>query len=215
MSADTKFDSGAVRSGDAAHLDFTSIPLIGLLAVARTSGEGADKYGRYNYMKGMPVHDLLNHVLRHIILYLLGDRSEPHLPHAAWGLLAAIQSQALDPELSAPHLLSPGATLGPDMKALMESSAPGLKALRESGHFQDGDWCLHDLPEVHRVLDCRKAVRETEDHIVRTRLESDARREYLEKNAVDDEGMLVLPSKRKPYTGFYVDSDGSLNRGNI
>ena len=153
MSADTKFDSGAVRSADAAHLDFTSLPLIGLLAVARTSGEGAEKYGRYNYMKGMPVHDLLNHVLRHIILFILGDRSEPHLEHAAWGLLAAIQSHTLDPEVSAPHLLGPGATITPTMREHMAEEAPVLAARRRENQVRNPvPWFTSMLPEVVNLL---------------------------------------------------------------
>ena len=58
----------------------------------------------------MPVHDLLNHALRHVYLYLSGDRSEAHLPHAAWGLLAAIHSETLWPHLNAHTLRGPGCT---------------------------------------------------------------------------------------------------------
>jgi hypothetical protein len=44
--------------------------------------------------------DLLNHALRHIYRFLDGDRSEPHLAHAAWNVLAAIHSHARWPELN-------------------------------------------------------------------------------------------------------------------
>ena len=150
--SDAKPSTGAVRSSDANHLDFASLPLIGLIGVARTAAEGAAKYGRFNYMLGFPVHDLLNHAIRHIVMFLLGDRSEPHLEHAAWGLMAAIQQNTLDPELSAPFLLGPGATLTPAMKANIELNAPDLAARREAGVFAEiGEWTLAGLTEVQAI----------------------------------------------------------------
>lgn len=103
-----KFTTGAVRSSDAEATRYDLISPIGLEAVARTCAEGAAKYSDFNWERGMPVHDLLNHALRHIYKYLGGDRSEEHLPHAAWGLLAAIHSEALWPDLNAGTLRGPG-----------------------------------------------------------------------------------------------------------
>ncbi len=103
-----KFATGAVRSSDAEATRYDLISPIGLEAVARTCAEGAAKYSDYNWERGMPVHDLLNHALRHIYQYLAGDRSEDHLPHAAWGLLAAIHSEKLWPHLNAGTLRGPG-----------------------------------------------------------------------------------------------------------
>ena len=134
-------DARAVRSADANHLDFTSIPLVGLIGVARAAAEGGAKYGRYNYMLGFPVHDLLNHAIRHVVMFLLGDRSEPHLEHAAWGLLAAVQSYALDPDLSAPFLLGPGARLSDVLRARLDAEASDLVARRAAGEFDGaGEW---------------------------------------------------------------------------
>jgi hypothetical protein len=95
-----RYGSGAVRSSDAEATRYDLISPIGLEAVAKTCAEGAAKYSDFNWEAGMPVNDLLNHALRHVYQYLAGDRSEPHLPHAAWGLLAAIHSEALWPELN-------------------------------------------------------------------------------------------------------------------
>jgi hypothetical protein len=105
-----KFQTGAVRSSDAEATRYDLVSPIGLEAVARTCAEGAAKYGDWNWEKGMPVHDLLNHALRHIYQYLSGDRSEDHLPHAAWGLLAAIHSEALWPHLNDGTLRGAGCT---------------------------------------------------------------------------------------------------------
>jgi hypothetical protein len=160
MSDDAKTATGAVRSADADHLDFCSMPIIGVIAVARTSYEGGQKYGRYNYMKGFSAHNLLNHALRHQNLFLLGDRSEPHLEHAAWGLLAAIQSLTLNPELSAPHLLGPGATIPPAMESLLNREAPEKAEKRKSGFFgRLADWATNLVPEVMLITKARNDQR--------------------------------------------------------
>ena len=108
MSETKTFNTGAVRSSDAEATRYDLISPVGLEAVARTCAEGASKYGDFNWERGMPVHDLLNHAIRHIYKYLSGDRSEPHLPHAAWGLLAAIHSETLWPDMNNGTLRRPG-----------------------------------------------------------------------------------------------------------
>ena len=157
--ADSKFSTGAVRSGAVAHLSFTSLPMVGLIALARTAGEGAAKYGRFNYLLGMPVHDLLDHVFAHLVNYCSGDRTEPHLAHAAWGLLAAIQSQVLDPDLSAPHTLGPGSTITDAMRDHLAKNAADLAERRKSGEFDGlGNWNIADLPEVRTLLAARELI---------------------------------------------------------
>ncbi len=106
-----EFDTGAVRSTDADETRYDLITPIGLAALARTYAEGSRKYSDFNWERGMPVHDLLNHAIRHIFVYLSGDRSDDHLPHAAWNLLAAIHSEACWPELNHQHLRGPGCTV--------------------------------------------------------------------------------------------------------
>lgn len=103
-----KFETGAVRSGDAEATRYDLISPVAMQSLAETYAEGAAKYGDFNWEKGFPVHDVLNHALRHIFKYLSGDRSEPHLPHAFWNLGAAIHSDALWPYLNAGHLRGPG-----------------------------------------------------------------------------------------------------------
>lgn len=103
-----QFDTGAVRSRDADATRYDLISPIAMEALAATYAEGAEKYSEFNWERGLPAHDLLNHTLRHIYKFLSGDRSEPHLPHAAWGIMAAIHSHAMWPELNAPHLRSAG-----------------------------------------------------------------------------------------------------------
>jgi|GEM_PF-996324 len=102
--------TGAKRSADADSERWDLISPIGLKAVAETCREGANRYGDFNWESGFAAHDLLNHSLRHQYLFLGGDRSEPHLAHAAWNLLAAIHSIELWPHLNEGHLRGPGCT---------------------------------------------------------------------------------------------------------
>lgn len=104
----TKFATGAVRSADRAKQRYDLISPIGLRQLAETCHEGAEKYSDFNWEKGMPVHDLLNHAVAHIYAYLSGDRSEPHLAHGAWNLFAAMHSEELWPELNEGHLREAG-----------------------------------------------------------------------------------------------------------
>lgn len=95
-----KYVSGAVRSSDAEGTRYDLISPIGLAAVAAACAEGAAKYGDYNWEKGMPANDLINHALRHIYLFLSGNRDECHLGHAAWNVIGAIHSLEVWPELN-------------------------------------------------------------------------------------------------------------------
>lgn len=103
-----KFGTGAVRSSTFEEFRYDLVSPIGLREVARACAEGSQKYSDYNWERGMPVHDLLNHAIAHIYQFLAGDRSEPHLGHAGWNLLAAIHSHELWQHLNDGHLREPG-----------------------------------------------------------------------------------------------------------
>lgn len=95
-----KYVSGAVRSSDAELTRYDLISPIGLAAVAAACAEGAAKYSAYNWERGMPATDMLNHAIRHIYLFLAGDRSEDHLGHAGWNVIGAIHSLEVWPDLN-------------------------------------------------------------------------------------------------------------------
>lgn len=108
-------EDAAINILEAIRLEVTGEPLqvstprglsyCGLARLAETYKEGADKYGDHNWLKGFPVSDLMNHALRHLLMWLDGDRSDSHLPHAAWGVFAAIHSYEKWPHLNAGKLL--------------------------------------------------------------------------------------------------------------
>ncbi len=150
---DANFGTGAVRSADVDHLDFSSLPLIGLLGVINVGGNGGIKYGRHNYAKGMPVHVTLNHVAIHLIRYLLGDRTEDHLSKVAWGAMVANQTAVLQPELADPYLLGPGASLTAALLAEMDAGKEERDRRRQAGEFESlFNWTLGDMPEVQEII---------------------------------------------------------------
>lgn len=94
----TKFSTGAVRSTDANSTRYDLISPVGLRRIAETYAEGAKKYGDNNWQKGMPASDTMNHAIRHLNLWLSGDKTEDHLAHAAWNLIAIMHFEELKPE---------------------------------------------------------------------------------------------------------------------
>lgn len=95
----TTFSTGAVRSADAETVRYDLITPIGLRRLAETCAEGARKYGDFNWQKGIPASQMLNHAVRHIYLWLEGDVGEDHLAHAAWNILGVCHFEEAMPEM--------------------------------------------------------------------------------------------------------------------
>lgn len=96
----TQFSTGAVRSSDKANVRYDLISPIGIRRLAETMEEGRKKYGYFNWERGMPIGDILNHAIAHIYAYLEGKPTgEDDLAHAAWGLFAAMHMEETHPNL--------------------------------------------------------------------------------------------------------------------
>lgn len=97
----TQFETGAVRSSDKANVRYDLISPIGMRRLAETMEEGRKKYGYFNWERGMPIGDILNHAIAHIYAYLEGKPTgEDDLAHAAWGLFAAMHMEETHPNLA-------------------------------------------------------------------------------------------------------------------
>lgn len=94
-----RFATGAVRGTDANDTRYDLISPHILTALAATYAEGSRKYGDTNWLRGIPSQDLLNHALRHLVLWQQGDDAEDHLAHAIWNLGSIIHFQKTRPEL--------------------------------------------------------------------------------------------------------------------
>lgn len=102
----TQFETGAVRSSDKANVRYDLVSPIGMRRLAETMEEGRQKYGYFNWERGMPIGDILNHALAHIYAYLEGKPTgEDDLAHAAWNLFAAMHMEETHPTIQ--HQLRP------------------------------------------------------------------------------------------------------------
>ncbi len=77
---------------------FSMIPQLALLEVAKTFTYGANKYGKFNYSKGMEMLRLLDAAQRHINQCLRGEDIDEesqcfHLSNAVSSLLMALEGQ--------------------------------------------------------------------------------------------------------------------------
>ena len=95
----TEFNTGAVRDMKGGKGDMLSLPMDALLRLSIHYQEGAKKYGRFNYLKGIPVSSFLDSAERHLAKYIAGWDDEDHLAAAAFNILGALQMEETLPEM--------------------------------------------------------------------------------------------------------------------
>lgn len=97
MEQGKRFNKGKLRQSIA--------PFGALHQVMAVAEFGAEKYGARNYQKGLPISSFLDSAYRHAYLsFQAGEDNDPesglpHLAHAAWNLLAALEQMQSLPEL--------------------------------------------------------------------------------------------------------------------
>jgi hypothetical protein len=92
------FATGAKREHLADRFDL--IPPLVLRRLARRYALGAKKYGERNYQKGLPVSDVFNHALEHLLQWYEDLRnaclsSDDHLAAALWNIATLIELSAV------------------------------------------------------------------------------------------------------------------------
>lgn len=95
----TEFNTGAVRDMHSGKGDMLSLPMAALLRLSLLYEEGAKKYGRFNYLKGIPVSSFIDSAERHLAKYIAGWDDEDHLAAAAFNILGALQMEEENPEM--------------------------------------------------------------------------------------------------------------------
>ena len=86
------YKSGASRN-DIGKIRLDLIPPEALLELGEVFGEGAIRHGDENWKKGMPNSVVINHMLRHLLLYMKGDRDEPHMGKVMFGCCVLIWNE--------------------------------------------------------------------------------------------------------------------------
>ena len=84
----TQYESGALREPQEGKGRFDLITPYGLMRLARWYELGAKKYADRNWEKGMPWSRYVDSAFRHLVKYMMGDRSEDHLAAIAWNVFA-------------------------------------------------------------------------------------------------------------------------------
>ena len=78
---------------------YYSNPETALLEVSKHFEAGAEKYGEYNWQKGIPVHSYIDSAVRHYLKHRRGDNDEPHDRAFVWNMMCAIWTIDHKPEM--------------------------------------------------------------------------------------------------------------------
>lgn len=70
------------------------------LEVSKHFEEGAEKYGEYNWQKGIPTHCYVDSAVRHYLKWNRGDTDEPHNRAFVWNIVCCIWTCIHKPELN-------------------------------------------------------------------------------------------------------------------
>lgn len=95
----TKFTTGAVRDMHTGKGDMASLPWESLLRLSVHYENGAIKYDRWNFRKGIPVSSFIDSATRHLAKYQCGCDDEDHLAAAAFNILGAMLMENTMPEM--------------------------------------------------------------------------------------------------------------------
>ena len=94
-----EFETGAVRDMQEGKGDMASLPWEALLRLSKHYENGAKKYVRWNYRKGIPISSFIDSACRHLAKYQSGMDDEDHLAAAAFNVLGAMLMENTKPEM--------------------------------------------------------------------------------------------------------------------
>lgn len=95
--AEHVYEGGAQRDSRVGKGNLAWVPWDAMFLVSRiyelgNKGRSKDGTGHdRNWENGMPIVDLCQSAMNHLTAYISGDRTEAHLPQAAWNIINAIQ----------------------------------------------------------------------------------------------------------------------------
>ena len=70
-----------------------------LLEVSMHYKQGAEKYGAYNWQKGIPLHSYIDSGVRHFLKFTYGETDERHDRAFVWNMLGALWTMKHRPEM--------------------------------------------------------------------------------------------------------------------
>lgn len=102
----SEFSTGAVRDAMQGKGTPSLIPIAALRAVSKRFEDGATKYGRNNWKKGIPLSRYVDSLYRHLWQVMEGDQSEDHGGAVIWNAMCLVQTKAWIEEGKLPEELN-------------------------------------------------------------------------------------------------------------
>lgn len=90
--ARSEFKTGAVRDAMSGKGMPSLIPISALRAVAKRFEDGATKYGRDNWKKGIPVSRYIDALYRHLWQLMEGCKGEDHGGAVIWNAMCLVET---------------------------------------------------------------------------------------------------------------------------
>lgn len=176
-----EFEGGAVRDIQKGKGRMDLLPAVAVIRLSKHFEAGADKYGEYNWQKGIPIHSYIDSAIRHLMKYLDGQDDEDHLCAAAWNCMCAMWTEEKRPDLQdipsrmkkeepEPNALSKAEIAGmdgTDTLNLADVMAPRLYPVKNH-KFQDA-YCGGRIgePTIMKIRDdCAGTARPSEEPII-------------------------------------------------
>ena len=91
--ARTEFDTGAVRDAMSGKGMPSLVPPAAIRSLSRRFEDGATKYGRDNWLKGIPLSRYADAIIRHTLAAAEGQTDEDHLGAVLWNAAAWIETE--------------------------------------------------------------------------------------------------------------------------
>lgn len=87
--ARAQYSTGAVRDASTGKGHLHAIPPGAIRRIAKRFEDGARKYTRNNWMKGIPLSHYQDSLMRHILAWAEGDTTEDHMGAILWNAACA------------------------------------------------------------------------------------------------------------------------------
>jgi len=89
----SEFETGAVRDAMEGKGMPSLLPIDALRAASKRFEDGANKYGRDNWTKGIPLSRYIDSLYRHLWQFIEGDESEDHAGAIVWNAMCLVQTE--------------------------------------------------------------------------------------------------------------------------
>lgn len=91
----SEFSTGAVRDAMTGKGIPSLIPIEALMSVAKRFEDGATKYGRDNWKKGIPLSRYVDSLYRHLWAFMREEDDEDHGGAVIWNAMCLIETRKL------------------------------------------------------------------------------------------------------------------------